>query len=106
MNRTLNFGYSYLGNHTLIKLNIKLNSSDINYLKTCFPELNFIPNLKGLTRIEGCLHSSDTTSFQSKLAYCSLEYKISLMQAKQRELLGIYNNAVHDDYIMDYSLTI
>jgi hypothetical protein len=106
MNRTLNFGYSYLGNHTLIKLNAKINPSDINYLKTSFPELNFIPNLKGLTRIEGCLSNSEAYSFQSKLAYCLLEYKISLMQAKQRELLGIYNNAEPDDYIMDYSLTI
>jgi hypothetical protein len=106
MNRTLKFGYSYLGNHTLIKLNAKLNSSDIDYLKTSFPGLCFIHNQKGLTRIEGCLTTSEAYSFNSKLAYCLLEYKISLMQAKQRELLGIYNNVDPDDYIMDYSLTI
>ena len=74
MNRTLKFGYSYLGNHTLIKLNAKLNSSDIDYLKTSFPGLCFIHNQKGLTRIEGCLTTSEAYSFNSKLAYCLLEF--------------------------------
>lgn len=56
MNKTMKFGSSVIGKYTVIKLNIKLDASQINKLEEQYRDwLSFIDNGKFGYRIEGVL---------------------------------------------------
>lgn len=55
MNRDVKFGCSIVGNYAVVKLNIKLDYTQIDKLKRIYNTLSFIDNGKFGCRIEGVL---------------------------------------------------
>jgi len=102
MNKDLKFGYSFIGRHAIVKLNAKLSKDGYYALSTRFPELSLTYNGRNGYRIEGCLLKSEFDSFRDKLAYDLLQSKIETMQAKQRELLGIYPSSFELEDLLPY----
>ena len=80
MNKTLKFGYDSLGAYTLVKLNVKLTDTETAGLDYTYHQfLKFIPNHKGLTRIEGVLHVDMHYDFTKDLKVALLRSKIEVM---------------------------
>jgi hypothetical protein len=80
MNKTLKFGYDSLGAYALVKLNVKLTDNEIGILDYVYHQyLKFIPNQKGLTRIEGVLPADMHYSFIKDLKCAVLRSKIEMM---------------------------
>jgi hypothetical protein len=53
-----NFGFSYIGKWTIVKLNVKLDETSRDHLISVYSDnLTIYKISKGLTRIEGCLPS-------------------------------------------------
>ena len=102
MNKNLKFGYFILGKFTLVKLNAKLSHNGDYALSARFPELTITENGHYGYRIEGCLTESEFISFRERLAYDLLQCKIETMQAKQRELLGIYPSSFELEDLLPY----
>lgn len=64
MNKTMKFGCSAIGKYTVIKLNIKLDASQIDKLKEQYKDwLSFIDNGKFGCRIEGVLPANSVGQF-------------------------------------------
>ena len=58
-----NFGFSYIGKWTIVKLNVKLDDASRDHLISLYSDNLTIYKIgKGLTRIEGCL------------THCSMQY--------------------------------
>ena len=80
MNKTLKFGYDALGAYCLVKLNVKLTDIETARLDYTYHQfLKFIPNYKGLTRIEGVLHADMHYDFTQELKVALLRSKIEVM---------------------------
>lgn len=80
MNKTLKFGYDALGAYCLVKLNVKLTDIEAARLDYTYHQfLQFIPNHKGLTRIEGVLHANMHNDFTKDLKVALLRSKIEVM---------------------------
>ena len=79
MNRDIKFGYSFLGYHTLIKLNVKFTSTQAGKLNEQYPTLVICQNHrtdKCGFRIEGCLTYKEFDSFRYNLQLALIDYKI------------------------------
>ena len=80
MNKTLKFGYDFLGSYALVKLNVKLTDNEIGILDYVYhKELKFISNRDGLTRIEGVLPADTLHGFIKDLKVATLRSKIEMM---------------------------
>lgn len=80
MNKTLKFGYDFLGAYALVKLNVKLTDTQVAYLDYLYhKELKFISNRDGLTRIEGVLNADTLHRFIKYLKCAILRSKIEMM---------------------------
>ena len=67
MNKTMKFGYSEIGNYTVVKLNVKLDPSQIDVLKEIYKDwLSFEDNDFAGTRIEGVLPSDSMKLFVNR----------------------------------------
>ena len=83
MNKTLKFGYDFLGSYALVKLNVKLTDNEIGILDHVYhKELKFISNRDGLTRIEGVLPADTLHGFIKDLKVATLRSKIEMMTAE------------------------
>lgn len=79
MNRDIKFGYSFLGYHTLIKLNVKFTREQAGKLNEQYPTLVICQNHRSDMcgfRIEGCLNYLEFDSFRKNLQLALVDYKI------------------------------
>jgi len=73
----MKFGITFLGKHTIIKMNCKLTTLERTSLAEAYSEdLTIYEIGKGLTRIEGCMHHM---LYQSSFSY---EYKLAVKRSK------------------------
>jgi aminopeptidase C len=100
MNKNLSFGYSHLGFHTLIKLNVKITSAAAELLKQTY---NVWTNDNGKFgyRIEGCLTSDKVWDFKQSLQLAILDYKIEQLTFKKLTLLGVVSVVDKFDNCLD-----
>ena len=59
----INYGMVHHGQHVIIKLRMKLSSSQRNAMRVSFPELAIMRSLKDYTLVEGCLHHERLPEF-------------------------------------------
>jgi uncharacterized protein Veg len=79
MNNNLKFGYSFLGYHTLIKLNVKFTKEQAGKLNEQYPTLLICMNKRddeSSFRIEGCLKYPESIEFKYNLQLALIDYKI------------------------------
>ena len=79
MNNNLKFGYSFLGYHTLIKLNVKFTREQAGKLNEQYPTLVICQNHRSDIcgfRIEGCLRYPESVEFRRHLKMALIDYKI------------------------------
>jgi hypothetical protein len=88
MNKNLSFGYSHLGFHTLIKLNVKITSAAAELLTQTY-NVWTTDNGKFGYRIEGCLTSNKVYAFRQSLSLAILDYKIEQLVSKKLDILGV-----------------
>jgi len=88
MNKNLSFGYSHLGNHTLVKLNAKITSAAAELLQQTYNVCTFEASKFGY-RIEGCLTSDKVYAFRQSLSLAILDYKIEQLVSKKLDILGV-----------------
>jgi hypothetical protein len=100
MNKNLSFGYSHLGFHTLIKLNVKITSAAAELLKQTY---NVWTNDNGKFgyRIEGCLTSDKVWDFRQSLQLAILDYKIEQLTFKKLTILGVVSVVDKFDNCLD-----
>ena len=100
MNKNLSFGYSHLGFHTLIKLNVKITSAAAELLKQTY---NVWTNDNGKFgyRLEGCLTSDKVWDFRQSLQLAILDYKIEQLTFKKLTLLGVVSVVDKFDNCLD-----
>jgi|LakMenE18May10ns_1017289.scaffolds.fasta_scaffold01796_2 hypothetical protein len=100
MNKNLSFGYSHLGFHTLIKLNVKITSAAAELLTQTY---NVWTNDNGKFgyRIEGCLTSDKVWDFRQSLQLAILDYKIEQLTFKKLTLLGVVSVVDKFDNCLD-----
>jgi hypothetical protein len=90
MNRDIKFGYSFLGYHTLIKLNVKFTSTQAGKLNEQHPTLVICQNHRSDMcgfRIEGCLNYQEFESFRYNLQLALIDYKIKGLLTKKDLIL-------------------
>jgi hypothetical protein len=81
MNKSLKFGYDALGAYSLVKINAKLTDYESARLEALYYNwLKFIPNQKGLTRIEGVMPVDCLHDFTKDLRIAILRSKMTVMQ--------------------------
>lgn len=81
MNKSLKFGYDALGAYSLVKINAKLTDYESARLEALhYNWLKFIPNQKGLTRIEGVMPVDCLHDFTKDLRIAILRSKMTVMQ--------------------------
>ncbi len=81
MNKSLKFGYDALGAYSLVKINAKLTDYESARLEALHHNwLKFIPNQKGLTRIEGVMPVDCLHDFTKDLRIAILRSKMTVMQ--------------------------
>lgn len=67
MNKTMKFGYSDIGKYTVVKLNVKLDPSQIDVLKEIYKDwLSFEDNGFAGVRIEGVLPNDSMKLFVNR----------------------------------------
>jgi hypothetical protein len=100
MNKNLSFGYSHLGFHTLIKLNVKITSAAAELLKQTY---NVWTNDNGKFgyRIEGCLTSDKVWDFRQSLQLAILDYKIEQLTSQKLTILGVVSVVDKFDNCLD-----
>jgi hypothetical protein len=100
MNKNLSFGYSHLGFHTLIKLNVKITSAAAELLKQTY---NVWTNDNGKFgyRIEGCLTSDKVWDFKQSLQLAILDYKIEQLTSQKLTILGVVSVVDKFDNCLD-----
>lgn len=100
MNKNLSFGYSHLGFHTLIKLNVKITAAAAELLAQTY---NVWTNDNGKFgyRIEGCLTSDKVWDFRQSLQLAILDYKIEQLTFKKLTLLGVVSVVDKFDNCLD-----
>ena len=94
MNNNLKFGYSFLGYHILIKLNVKFTATQAGTLNEQYPTLVIIPNHrtdKCGFRIEGCLKYPESVEFRKHLKMALIDYKIKGLLTEKDLILDTIN---------------
>lgn len=89
MNREIKFGYSHLGYHTLVKLNVKFTIEQAGKLSEQYPTLLICMNKRddvSSFRIEGCLKYPESVEFRNNLSVALIDYKIKQL-LKNRDLI-------------------
>ena len=100
MNKNLSFGYSHLGFHTLIKLNVKITHAAAELLRQTY---NVWTNDNGKFgyRIEGCLTSDKVWDFRQSLQLAILDYKIEQLTSRKLTILGVVSVVDKFDNCLD-----
>jgi len=100
MNWNLSFGYSLLGNHTLVKLNAKITSAAAELLQQTYDVCTFEAGKFGY-RIEGCLTSDKVWNFKQSLQLAIIDYKIEQLTNKKLTVLGVVSVVDKFDNCLD-----
>jgi hypothetical protein len=100
MNKNLSFGYSHLGFHTLIKLNVKITHAAAELLRQTY-DVWTTDNGKFGYRIEGCLTSDKAWLFKQSLQLAIIDYKIEQLTHKKLTVLGVVDIATKFDNCLD-----
>lgn len=85
MNKSISFGYHFIGNHTIIKLNMNLTPADADEIRNLFGfHVAHIGRYESmLCRIEGVVSWNDITSEKFRQWFDKLEiYKINAKMEK------------------------
>ena len=89
MNREIKFGYSFLGYHTLVKLNVKFTIEQAGKLNEQHSALVITRTgreSENKFRIEGCLKYPEAIEFRNNLSVALIDYKIKQL-LNNRDLL-------------------
>ena len=100
MNKNLSFGYSHLGFHTLIKLNVKITAAAAELLAQTY-NVWTCDNGKFGYRIEGCLTSDKVWDFRQSLQLAIIDYKIEQLTNKKLTVLGVVSVVDKFDNCLD-----
>ena len=100
MNKNLSFGYSHLGFHTLIKLNVKITHAAAELLAQTYGVWTN-DNGKFGYRIEGCLTSDKVWDFKQSLQLAIIDYKVEQLTHKKLTVLGVVDIATKFDNCLD-----
>jgi hypothetical protein len=82
MTNNLKFGYSHLGYHTLVKLNVKFTAAQAGKLNEQHPSLVICSTGRreeNKYRIEGCLTYPESIEFKNNLSVALIDYKIKCL---------------------------
>ena len=96
MNRNLKFGYSHLGYHTLVKLNVKFTAAQAGKLNEQHPSLVICntgyTECQNKYRIEGCLIYSEVSKFRNNLSVALIDYKIKCLLTERNLVTALTIN--------------
>lgn len=99
MNKLQKFGYDMLGKYITVKLNVCLNTTNLEVLKCTYKEwLCFYPGYKGRIRIEGVLPLDSHYPFMNDL-------KLAITRTKIDKLQVIVSGIVSDFLQIDRSIS-
>jgi hypothetical protein len=94
-----NFGFSYIGKWTIVKLNVKLDDASRDHLISLYSDNLTIYKIgKGLTRIEGCLTHCSMQYFMFELDRAKLLTKQAEIAMKLSELACLQYDMSHKEY--------
>jgi hypothetical protein len=100
MNKNLSFGYSHLGFHTLIKLNVKITHAAAELLRQTYGVWTN-DNGKFGYRIEGCLTSDKVWDFKQSLQLAIIDYKVEQLTSRKLTILGVVSVVDKFDNCLD-----
>jgi hypothetical protein len=100
MNKNLSFGYSHLGFHTLIKLNVKITHAAAELLRQTYGVWTN-DNGKFGYRIEGCLTSDKVWDFKQSLQLAIIDYKVEQLTSRKLTILGVVDVVDKFDNCLD-----